>query len=82
MDVAVTEALDAAFHKARDLDAPINERLDVYSDALRRHFTPYAEAVDRLVARLQQTGIGASAPNVGDAMPPFLLPDDRAGSWP
>ena len=76
MDVAITEALNAAFHKARDLDAPVNGRLDVYSDALRRHFTPYAEAVDRLVARLRQTGSGASAPNVGDSMPPFLLPDE------
>ena len=76
MDITITAALNAAFRKARDLDAPVNERLDVYSDALRRHFSPYAEAVDRLVARLQQTSTGASAPNVGDAMPPFLLPDE------
>src|SRR5262245_17327505 len=74
---SIAEILNAAFLEARELDAPVNERLEIYSEALRRHFAPYAEAFDRLVARLNQAGAGASAPNVGDPMPPFLMPDDQ-----
>jgi peroxiredoxin len=32
--------------------------------------------VDRLVARLQQTVVGAAAPRPGDQMPAFVLPDE------
>ena len=35
----------------------------------------FAHAVERLVARLKSVGAGQLAPNVGDLMPPFLLPD-------
>jgi peroxiredoxin len=34
-------------------------------------------AVDHLVHRLMETGAGATAPKVGEPMPPFLLPDDQ-----
>jgi peroxiredoxin len=37
----------------------------------------FAEAVDRLVTRLNLNGSGATAPAVGDPMPPFMLPDDQ-----
>jgi len=36
----------------------------------------FAAAVDRLVNRLQQYGVGASAPQPGDPMPAFVLPDE------
>ena len=70
-------ALGEAFLKARDLDAPVNVRLAHYSKAVQQHLPPYADAVDRLVARLQQVGVAANAPAIGAAMPPFLLPDER-----
>ena len=70
-------ALRAAFLEARQSDAPVNERLASYAEALRRHFVPYAEAFDRLVARLNDVGAGTSAPKVGEKLPPFLLPDDN-----
>jgi len=36
----------------------------------------FAETVDRMVTRLQQTGAGDTAPKLGEPMPPFMLPDD------
>jgi peroxiredoxin len=71
------QALLEAFNMARSMDAPINERLAIISTAFRAHFPNYAKAVDELVTRLMVSGAGASAPQVGDAMPPFLLPDER-----
>jgi peroxiredoxin len=37
----------------------------------------FADAVDRLVFRLQQSGSGATAPKVGESLPSFLLPDEE-----
>ncbi len=56
------------------MDAPLNERLAAYADALRELNFPFAEAYDDLVARLKAGAVGAMAPNVGEAMPPFALP--------
>jgi peroxiredoxin len=72
----LAEALEEAFQHARDMDAPLGERLKFIADAVRSLSVSFAEAVDRLVIRLQQSGAGASAPCVGDPMPPFVLPDD------
>ena len=71
----IADALDAALQQARVMDAPINDRLAVYADALRANLAPFAEAVDRLVARLEKAGAGGHAPKIGQTMPPFLLPD-------
>jgi peroxiredoxin len=38
---------------------------------------PFAETVDRLILRLRQSDAGATAPQPGDPMPPFLLPDEQ-----
>lgn len=56
------------------MDAPLNERLAAYADTLRELNFPFAEAYDDLVARLKAGEIGAMAPAVGEAMPPFSLP--------
>src|SRR5205085_11552850 len=53
-----------------------NERLACYAEAVRRFSPPFAEAVDRMVTRLQSAGAGQTAPQPGDPMPPFLLPDE------
>lgn len=74
----IIQLLNSALNRARDMDAPVNNRLQAYADALREHHAPFAEAVDRLVVRLERTGAGSSAPDVGDAMPTFLLPDEQA----
>ncbi len=73
---ALVAALEDAVQQAREMDAPLNERLTVIADAVRSLSTLFAETVDRMVTRLQQTGAGDTAPNLGEQMPPFMLPDD------
>ncbi len=70
------DALEAAVKRAQNMDASLNERLQVIADEVRSLSTVFAGAVDRLVNRLQESGAGAAAPKVGDPMPPFLLPDE------
>lgn len=74
--VHAREELDAAFRRARDLDASVSEQLRAFSDSARASLPSFAAAVDRLVDRLQQYGVGAAAPRPGDPMPPFVLPDE------
>jgi peroxiredoxin len=74
---SIGERLGAAFKHFRDLEAPLNERLDGYTEASREIFPDYANAVDRLVARLNDHDGAGHAPDVGDEMPDFLLPDDN-----
>lgn len=73
---ADAERLRSAFQRCRDMDGTLNEQLRAYADASREVFPAYGEAVDRLVARLGANGGGETAPRPGDAMPPFMLPDD------
>jgi peroxiredoxin len=75
--VDTRQAMQDALNRARSLDAPVQARLAIISDALRNHFPLYVDAVDRLVARLKETGAGQSAPTAGAVMPPFLLPDQN-----
>ena len=62
-------ALREAFVRCRDMDAPLAERLEAYSDAAKELIPAYAEAIDRLVARL--SGADAATPGEGDTMPSF-----------
>lgn len=76
MDDATRVALRTAFAQCRDMDAPLAERLDFYSKAVRSHIPDYADAVDRLVERLTVHHAGETAPGPGELMPPFVLPDE------
>jgi peroxiredoxin len=69
-------ALEEAFRDCRDMEASLGERLDSFAQAVRTLSPPFADAVDRLVTRLQQSGAGQNAPQVGEPMPPFHLPDE------
>jgi len=77
MSTPLVEALEEAFERCRDMDASLAERLETLAGAVRTLSPPFAEAVERLVGRLQQTEVGATAPGAGDEMPPFLLPDEE-----
>jgi peroxiredoxin len=57
------------------MEVPLNERLGTLSAFVRQNGSPFAEAYDDLVARLSMARSGASAPDVGDFMPSFALPD-------
>jgi peroxiredoxin len=70
-------ALRDAFQHCRDMNASLKERLDTYSRAVRQIIPPYADAVEVLIRRLMDSGVGSGAPGIGDAMPPFILPDEN-----
>src|SRR5436309_1831589 len=72
----LAEALEEAFQQCRDMDASLGERLNNFAKAVRTLRPSFADAVDRLVTRLQQSGAGKNAPRVGEPMPPFHLPDE------
>lgn len=57
------------------MEAPLNERLAIFSRFVRENALPFAEAYDDLSVRLSSAGAGSTAPEVGDEMPPFALPD-------
>jgi peroxiredoxin len=69
-------SLQETFERCREMDASLAERLAIMADAVRKSWPMGTEAVDRLVRRLQQSGVGQEAPKLGDMMPPFLLPDE------
>lgn len=68
-------ALEKATERAIALDAPLRERLKIIADEVRRLSDVFADAVEAFVSRLQQAEAGASAPQIGDALPDFTLPD-------
>jgi peroxiredoxin len=70
------ENLDEAFKRVRDMDASLGEQLRAFADASRQRQPDFAAAIDRLVERLRQHGVGATAPQPGEPMPPFVLSDD------
>jgi peroxiredoxin len=73
---ANAERLSQAFAHCRDMEGTLGERLQTYAAAGRDFFPAYSEAVDRLVARVRENGGGENAPRPGEAMPPFMLPDE------
>jgi hypothetical protein len=64
-----------AFEKVCAMEAPLHERLAAFSQAVREFGLPYAEAYDDLVARIRSGEAGSTAPEPGEPMPEFLLPD-------
>lgn len=73
---AIRDELEQAFERLRVVDASLDEQLAALSDASRQRLPGLADAIDRLVARLHESGVGASAPQCGEPMPPFHLPDE------
>jgi peroxiredoxin len=76
-ELTLSQILEEAFERARDLDEPLSVRLESFAESVRIASPAFAEAVDRLVTRLHLNGSGATAPAVGDPMPSFMLPDDQ-----
>ena len=58
------------------MDAPLSARLEALADEVRQLSPEFAETVERMVARLADSGVGLAAPRPGDAMPEFVLPDE------
>jgi peroxiredoxin len=73
----LSDILEGSLARCRDLEVPLADRLQAFADELRRVGPEFASAVDVLVSRLGECDAGATAPKVGEPMPPFLLPDDQ-----
>ena len=58
------------------MEGPLKDRLNTYAAISRDLLPSYGEAVDRLVARIQENGGGENAPRPGEVMPPFVLSDE------
>jgi peroxiredoxin len=71
----LADALEQAFQDVRDRDLSLGEKLQVIADLVRDRGPVFADAVDRFVARLEAARAGESAPQVGDQMPLFTMPD-------
>ena len=57
------------------MEAPLGAKLAAYAAALRERNSPFVDTYDRIVARLRSGGAGITAPQPGEMMPPFMLPD-------
>jgi peroxiredoxin len=68
-------ALDEVFQNVRNNDWPLSRRLEAIADEVRLKSPDFAEAVDTFVTRLESAQAGEGAPQVGDAMPDFTMPD-------
>lgn len=68
--------LQDAFRQACELEGSINDRLDLFLEAVRQHRPHSDQVAQRLVARLRSHQAGENAPKVGDVLPPFILPDE------
>ena len=73
---SLSDALHEAYLQARDMDASLGERLQAFADAVRHLRPHFQDAVDKIVARLKEQGVGETAPMPGEPMPPFVLPDE------
>lgn len=73
----IAAKLKEVFRSAIDSDAPLNVRLAELANAARTLQPEFAASIDRLVARLREAGAGSSTPGPGEALPPFILPDER-----
>lgn len=75
--LTLLEILAEAFESSRDLDAPLARRLEAFADGVRIASPEFADCVDRLVRRLQENGTGRGAPQVGERIASFTLPDSE-----
>jgi len=70
-------ALDATADEAIASGKPLAERLCMIADRVRELSPHFAEAVDTFVGRLIGAEAGAAAPQIGEKLPRFVLPDQN-----
>jgi peroxiredoxin len=71
------ETLEEAFARCCDMDASLAERLQAFADAVGHWSPAFQDAVDRLIGRLKEHGVGETSPQPGETMPPFVLPNEN-----
>ena len=73
----ISDILEEAFIRCRNLEVPLADRLQAFANEVRRLGPHFAAAVDALVSHLVESNAGAAAPKVGEPMPTFLLPNEQ-----
>lgn len=73
----IVDQLDRAFHDIREEQLPLTDRLGFIANRVRELNAEFATTVDRFVEQLEAAAAGNNAPQVGEMMPGFLLPDDE-----
>lgn len=71
------QELRQAFERLNESNLSLSEQLDAASRSVKERRPDFADAIDRMVGRLKEGGAGTQAPQVGDMMPPFYLPDEN-----
>lgn len=71
------QELRQAFERLNESNLSLAEQLDAASQSVKQRRPDFADAIDRMVGRLKEGGAGAQAPEIGDPMPPFYLPDEH-----
>ena len=72
-----SENIDDIVRRLCTKEAPLGERLAEFSAVVREREPPFADAYDDLAKRLASANAFSGAPDAGDFMPPFALPDSR-----
>lgn len=76
MNPDVASAIQAAIRRSLEMDAPLADRLAAYVAASKSLSPAFVAPVEALIVRLRRNGAAAGAPDLGEAMPPFALPDE------
>jgi peroxiredoxin len=69
--------LRQAFERLNESNLSLSEQLDAASRSVKERRPDFADAIDRMIGRLKEGGAGTQAPQVGEEMPPFYLPDEH-----
>jgi peroxiredoxin len=75
--ISLDEQLDICTEQCRGMDAPLAARLAAFADDMQRLCPEYSDVLDRMLKRFYESGAGDGAPQLGDIMPPFVLPDEE-----
>ena len=67
--------LEDTFRKICATEAPLGERLALFTAAVETHSRPFAVAYQNLITQIQSAAAGVTAPGLGQVLPSFLLPD-------
>ena len=67
------ESEDDIVKRLCTMEAPLNERLQMFSAYVREHDPDFADAYDDLARRLAVARAGSAAPNIGDVMPAISI---------
>lgn len=77
MDQSMRSVMGQLVEASSSLEGSLAQQLAYIADQIRAMNPSFSDAVDAFVDRLSHAQAGEQAPNVGDQMPSFLLPDDQ-----